>query len=77
VALKPAPADLTQIAHRNGDKFPTLAVQEAIAGSESIVAHGAPGMPVWGELLAPGADNPSMGQLRIHNLTKYIEGLQK
>jgi mono/diheme cytochrome c family protein len=76
-ALKPAPADLTQIARKNGGKFPTLAVQQSIASSDSIVAHGAPGMPVWGELLAPGPDNPSLGELRIHNLTKYIEGLQR
>jgi len=34
-------------------------------------------MPEWGELLVPGSDNPAMGDLRIYNLTKYIEGLQK
>jgi mono/diheme cytochrome c family protein len=76
-ALKPAPADLTQIARRNGGKFPTIAVQHAIAGSDSIVAHGTRRMPEWGELLVPGSDNPAMGDLRIYNLTKYIEGLQK
>jgi mono/diheme cytochrome c family protein len=76
-AMKRAPTDLTQIARKNGGKFPDMAVQQAIANSDSIAAHGAPGMPVWGELLESRPGDPSVAALRVHNLMKYIEGLQK
>jgi mono/diheme cytochrome c family protein len=77
VALKQAPTDLTTLARKNGGKFPTLAVQQSITSPEGIAAHGAPGMPIWGQLLITNPDNTSAGVLRIHNLTTYIEGLQK
>jgi hypothetical protein len=34
-------------------------------------------MPVWGELLEPQTGDTGTATLRIHNLMKYIEGLQK
>ncbi len=77
VALKNTPTDLTQIARKNGGKYPTLAVQQAIKNSDGIAAHGIPGMPVWGVLLASSADDRARGVLRINNLTSYIEGLQR
>jgi mono/diheme cytochrome c family protein len=76
-ALKKAPTDLTRITRNNGGKFSTLSVQQAIANTDSIAAHGAPGMPVWGELLQPTTGDTSVATLRVHNLMKYIEGLQK
>jgi mono/diheme cytochrome c family protein len=75
-ALK-ASTDLTQLTRKNGGKFPTLQVQQSITNPDSIPAHGTTGMPVWGQLLITTSDNASLGTLRIHNLTKYIESLQK
>jgi mono/diheme cytochrome c family protein len=76
-ALKAQPTDLTQIAKKNGGKFPAIVVQQAIANSDSIAAHGAPGMPVWGTLLEAQPGDPAVSTLRVHNLTTYIEGMQK
>ena len=46
--LKNAPADLTQIAARNGGKFPFQDVFDTIADVDSNRAHGTSEMPVWG-----------------------------
>jgi mono/diheme cytochrome c family protein len=77
VALKQAPTDLSQIARKNGGKFPTLAVQQAITNSDGITAHGIPGMPVWGVLLKTSSDDAGRATLRVNNLAAYIEGLQR
>ena len=76
-AMKTPPTDLTAIARKNGGKFPMIAVQQSITNADGIAAHGTPGMPVWGQLLVTTPDNPSLGTLRVHNLTTYIEGLQR
>ena len=77
-ALKAWPSDLTTIAKRNNGIFPTLHVMEAINGDRLISAHGTRDMPVWGPVfraMAHGhADN---AQLRLTNLTSYIESLQQ
>ena len=46
--LKDAPADLTQIAARNGGRFPFQDVFDTIADVDSNRAHGTSEMPVWG-----------------------------
>ena len=77
-ALKTSPSDLTTIAKRNSGVFPTLHVMEAINGDRPISSHGSQDMPVWGPVfrsMAHGhADN---AQLRLTNLTSYIESLQQ
>jgi mono/diheme cytochrome c family protein len=76
VALKQAPTDLTVLARKNGGKFPILPVQQSITNPD-ISAHGSQAMPVWGQLFITTPDNAATGELRIYNLTKYIESLQK
>jgi mono/diheme cytochrome c family protein len=56
--LKVAPADLTQLAKKNGGIFPVNAVYEKIDGRQEVKAHGTREMPVWG--------------LSIHALAKFI-----
>ncbi len=76
-ALKTAPTDLTTLSAKNGGKFPELHVYSTIRGEADLPAHGSKDMPVWGPLfrsLSPGQN--AEVQLRITNLTKYIEGLQ-
>ena len=46
--LKIAPADLTQLAKKNGGVFPQDSVEETIDGRKEDAAHGPRDMPVWG-----------------------------
>jgi mono/diheme cytochrome c family protein len=51
--LKVAPADLTQLAKRNGGVFPLNAVYEKIDGRQEVKGHGSRDMPVWGHRYTP------------------------
>lgn len=76
-ALKTPPADLTQLAKKNGGKFPMDHVMNVLRQGSPTASHGNSDMPVWGPLfksLDPTA--PVMADQRIHNLSVYIEGLQ-
>ncbi len=75
-AFKVQPADLTQIAKRNGGKYPELRVQHIIKGdADQPIAHGSQEMPVWGYLFQHMTANQDPG-LRVYNLVKYIEEMQ-
>jgi len=77
-ALKTPPADLTMLTQKNGGKFPTNRVVHIMEGADEIRAHGSTDMPLWGPVfhsLTPG--NDAIVKLRISNLAKYIESLQK
>jgi mono/diheme cytochrome c family protein len=75
--LKVPPADLTQLTARNGGIFPFAAVARAIDGRQSTRAHGAPDMPVWGEIFksTKGTDAPSV-ESAVGRLTHYIWTIQ-
>ena len=76
-ALKVPPADLTQLAKRNGGKYPSLKVTSALTGTAELAAHGNKEMPVWGPIffrMSGGSDAET--QQRIANLSHYIETLQ-
>jgi len=78
-ALKVAPADLTMLAKKNGGKFPTEHVMTVLRFGATEPAHGAKDMPIWGPLFsAPDLQGqaPGVVDLRISNLTKYIESIQ-
>ncbi len=77
-ALKLAPADLTQLAARNGGKFPENYVIQTIKGDSAASGHGSKEMPVWGPIFeAMGTTSDGVTQLRVRNLTKYIASLQQ
>jgi mono/diheme cytochrome c family protein len=76
VALKKAPADLTQIARRDNGTFPELKVMEAIEGLTTMPVHGTPEMPIWGTLLTGGQHDQMMGKMRVFALMKYVEHIQ-
>ena len=46
------PANLTEIAKRNGGQFPSELVFKIIDGRQSVKGHGGPDMPVWGDAFA-------------------------
>jgi len=76
-ALKVPPTDLTQLAKKNGGKYPDLKVAATIRGEGNIPAHGTAEMPVWGQLfwdMSHGHEGEV--QQRVANLTKYVESLQ-
>lgn len=77
-ALKVLPTDLTLLAKRNGGKFPELKVINTIGSVTQYPAHGSSEMPTWGSIFRqmPGGDDRS-AVLRVHNLTKYVESIQK
>ena len=77
-ALKSVPTDLTQLAARNGGKFPENHVAQTIKGDVGTPSHGSKDMPVWGPIFASmGTNSDGLTQLRIRNLTKYIASLQR
>ena len=78
-ALKAAPTNLTELAKSNGGKFPEVKVQQQIKGDAAMpLAHGSKEMPIWGPVFSMiGARNGAQAQLRVHNLTEYIQSLQK
>ena len=75
-ALKVPPTNLTMLAKQNGGKFPSDHVATILAGG-AVVAHGSADMPVWGTIFRSmnGGHAPEI-QLRITNLTKYLESMQ-
>lgn len=77
--LKTAPADLSTLARRNNGKFPTDRVDSILRFGTATPAHGTADMPIWGGLFsALEGKEGSAGavQLRINNVTKYVESLQ-
>lgn len=78
-ALKAPPSDLSALAKRNNGKFPADRVSAVLQFGTATPAHGTADMPIWSGLfrsLDKQTINDGMVQLRIANLTKYIESLQ-
>ena len=76
--LKRAPTDLTVLARSNDGRFPELHVVSVLRFGNAVPAHGTAGMPVWGQVLANmDAVNSDLTDLRISNLTRYLESLQR
>lgn len=77
-ALKKVPPDLTRISERNRGVFPEARVQQIIAGEEvPTPAHGSREMPVWGPIFGQIAWDQDLGKVRVYNLAKYLESLQR
>lgn len=77
-AMKKAPTDLTLLAKNHGGKYPAEDVASSIRGDTGMPSHGAKDMPIWGDLFRSGMGHRPEGevQLRIVNLTSYIQTLQ-
>jgi mono/diheme cytochrome c family protein len=77
--LKVLPADLTQIAKRNGGTFPSGQIHRIIDGRQLVKAHGDSQMPVWGDAFsrtAKDADKDAVKR-RIEALVTYLEKIQE
>ena len=78
-ALKGHPSDLTELARRNGGKYPEAYVETVIRfGAPANAAHGSEDMPVWGPIFGSmsGSSRSPEVQLRITNLARYLGTLQ-
>ena len=76
------PANLTQLAKKNGDKFPFWQVYRTIDGREEFRGHGTREMPIWGARFrseAGGNDPGSRAQAagRILSLVFYLQHIQE
>lgn len=72
------PADLTELAKRNGGLFPSELVFRTIDGKQPVRGHGGPDMPVWGDAFArsrAGSDPAKVKQM-IESLVDYLESIQ-
>ena len=77
-ALKTTPTDLTRLAANGGGTFPESHVVQVIKGDSVTAAHGSKEMPIWGPVfLYLEREDPGLAQLRVRNLTKYIESMQQ
>jgi mono/diheme cytochrome c family protein len=80
--LQTKPADLTQIAKKNGGEFPTAEVAKFINGTKTMRAHGDPEMPVWGEVFQDQArsgasSKKAQAHAKIAFITAYIKSIQE
>lgn len=77
-ALKVPPPDLTTLAQRHDGKFPDDYVSNVLKNGVTTPAHGSAEMPIWGPLFETMAHmDQTQVTLRISNLTKYLESIQK
>ena len=69
------PADLTEIANRNGGSYPSELVFRTIDGKKPVRGHGGPDMPVWGDAFARSRNGGDEDHVRrmIHALVDYLE----
>lgn len=75
-ALKVPPTDLTRLSANAGGKYPAMHVESMIRNADTP-AHGSKDMPVWGPVFRSiSQGNQGQADLRIANLSKYIETLQ-
>jgi hypothetical protein len=69
------PADLTQIAKRNGGVFPAEQVALIIDGRRPVKGHGGGDMPVWGDAFTRSGDAVPLEQ-KIRRLASHLESIQ-
>jgi len=74
-SMKTAPADLTQIAKRNGGVFPAEQIRRTIDGRSPKRGHGNE-MPVWGDAFATSKVDSAPVAQKIQRLVTYLESIQ-
>jgi hypothetical protein len=76
-ALKFAPTDLSMLTRNNNGKFPGTHIVAVLQNGSTLPAHGTALMPVWGPIFGRmNVSNQQERQLRISNLSRYLETLQ-
>lgn len=77
-SMRRKPADLTEIARKNGGEYPSEIVFRTIDGKTPVRGHGGPDMPVWGDAFARSRDGGDAATVkeRIDSLVEFIRTLQ-
>ena len=76
-SLKARPTDLTELQKDNHGKFPDTHIVAILQFGASVPSHGSATMPVWRPILANmNQSNSQEKQLRISNLSRYLESIQ-
>lgn len=76
-ALKTQPTDLTELSKNNRGRFPDTHVAAVMQFGSDVQVHGSAEMPVWGPILGKmDMTNTQERQLRISNLSRYLESVQ-
>jgi nucleotide-binding universal stress UspA family protein/mono/diheme cytochrome c family protein len=72
------PANLTEIASRNGGLYPSELVFRTIDGKRPVRGHGGADMPVWGDAFARSRDggDPDRVKRMIQSLVDFLETIQ-
>ena len=74
--LNQHPTDLTRLARRTGTS-PAALVEAALKGTDPVVAHGSPGMMVWGAFfLADAHGDRATADARIQDVVTFVESIQ-
>src|SRR5208283_4778576 len=77
-ALRVPPPDLTALAKNNGNRYPSDRVRSAIEGDVRLPIHSSKEMPSWAaSFWSMSQGHSSEVQLRISNLDKHIESMQR
>jgi mono/diheme cytochrome c family protein len=77
-SLRHGPPDLTLLSRQNGGKFPRERVKAIVEGREqSVTAHGSREMPVWGPVFHTVESDQDFGEVRLDNVTRFVESLQQ
>ena len=78
-ALKQKVPDLTRLSLRNHDAFPAIHVQTIImfGADDHQPAHGSKEMPIWGSVFHEIEFDQDLGNVRLENVTKYLESIQR
>ena len=80
LALKKKVPDLTALAKKNKGQFPSAYVRRTIVGegvSAWAISHGSREMPIWGPIFHQIESDMDWGNVRLDNLTKYVESIQQ
>jgi len=77
-SMRRQPANLTEIAKRNGGVYPSEMVDRVIDGRQQVRGHGGPDMPVWGDAFLRTTDGGSEAtvRLKIQALVAYLDSIQ-
>lgn len=77
-SMSKKPANLTEIAKRNGGQFPSEMVFKTIDGRQPVRGHGGPDMPEWGEAFMKSRDAGDAERVKevIRSLVEYLESIQ-
>jgi mono/diheme cytochrome c family protein len=77
-SMRRKPANLTEIAKRNGGVFPSEMVFKVIDGRQPVRGHGGPDMPAWGDAFSRSREAGDDERVKsvIQALVTYIESIQ-